>query len=364
MKKNIPLLIIVFLIVFQNCNQTKIGDNPQTIVLAGKIDNYDPNWQVIVGVNKIGLVPELMTAKTDIAGNFVATFESYVPLDVSISYKTFFWVLLHPGDSLFVKFDGKCNDRFELLKTVDFKGDADMTNRYAAIFQKMYFSNEIYYDWDKKRRAVKEYDVDQYLQYLDTLRQKNKNIYNQFVAENHPDDESKKWAKLFSEKDYYHYLGWYANNRRQMNLDHRWKVPKGFYDSLCTRLPIEPSMLIGAYLINDFSEVFEHYVNDRLKDRETGFRWFVSPEGKLDGSPAIVDSIQIFGTIEFVSDPLLRQIMLTMIFDRHFEKRNIAVYEQYLDVANKYIMEPFLKEPLTQKYLRVKQKIENCSTCP
>ena len=73
----------------------------------------------------------------------------------------------------------------------------------------------------------------------------------------------------------------------------------------------------------------------------------------------IFDSINIFTTIEVVSDPLLLQMMLTEIFDKRFEKQDITAYEQFRDVVDTYIKEPFLKEPLHQKYLQTKSRIEN-----
>lgn len=68
---------------------------------------------------------------------------------------------------------------------------------------------------------------------------------------------------------------------------------------------------------------------------------------------------KVYSTIELVRDSLLRQIILTEIFDKQFENQNIVVFEQYRDVADEYIKEPFLKEPLLQKYLQTKSRIEN-----
>ena len=123
----------------------------------------------------------------------------------------------------------------------------------------MYFSDELYTDWGKKANAVKEYDTDQYTQYLDTVKQKSKEIHDRFVAENRPDAESEKWAQLFGEESYYQYLAWYASEHRianKMGWDNDWDVPKGFYDSLLNRLPIEPSMFISAYALSSFSNKF------------------------------------------------------------------------------------------------------------
>ena len=358
MKVKLSIFIVIVLFFFPNCVRTKKQDG-ETIIVAGKIDHFNPMWPVIICVNKIGFTPELITAETDSAGNFKASFESYIPLDIWVTYKTNFLATLYPGDSLFIQFDGRCNHSPELLESIVFGGDAAERNRNVAIFQKMYFSNEIYWNWDKKKKAVKEYNVDQYLQYLDTMKQTCHDIYEQFVAENNPDEASKKWAKMFSEKDFYHYLGWYVHNRKQANITERndiWDVPEGFYDGLCNHLPIERSMLMSAFVINDFADVFVRYVYDQLRDRSNELEWHLFPGGVISGPQQIVDSIKIYSVIEFVPDPLLRQIMLAQIFDHHFEKRDVSVYERFRDVADQYIREPFLKEPLNKKFLQTKLK--------
>lgn len=363
MNKTAILLLIATLVIFSNCNHKgNQYDVPQKIIVAGKIDNFDPDREVLITVNNLGVERESIAAKADSAGNFMAIFESYIPVDAWIRYKTNFLILLHPNDSLFVHFDGKHNDRPELLETLRFGGKLAKTNQYTAKFQQMFFSNEIYYNWDKKRKAVKEYDVDQYLQYLDTLQQKSKKIYDQFVAENRPDTESKRWAQLYIEKDYYHFLYWYVSDHRNANnmgWDNPWDVPVGFFDRLSNRLPIDPSMFISAYALRSFSGYYKKYVSDKLRDRATGDGWAILPGASIGGSVPIVDSLVIFSTIEFVTDTLLLQIMLTQNFDREFEKQNISLYEKYRDVADRYIKEPFLKEPLYQRYLQTKMRIEN-----
>jgi len=338
---------------------------PQKITVAGKIDNYDPNEEVIIAVNRLGFWQESILAKMDNDGNFTATFESYIPLNAWVCYKTNFLVLLHPNDSLFMHFDGKFNNRPELLESINFDGDAAKTNQYAAKFQQMYFSNEIYSDWDKKRKAEKEYDTDQYLQYLDTIQQKSTEIYNRFIVENNPDYESRKWALLFIENTYYDNISWYSFKHRQANQmnpdwDNSWHVPKGFYDRLCNRLPLDESMFINADGLFSFHNTFFRYVHDKLKDRETDGLWrFDANREGIIAPVAIRDSVQIFSFIELVPDPLLLQIMLTEFFDQRFNSQDIAAYERFRDVADTYIKEPFLKEPLIQKYIQTKHRKEN-----
>ena len=361
--KKVVLILVGVLVIFSSYSQNgNRYDVPQRITVAGKIDNYDPSRELTVSVNWIGFMQERILTKTDSAGNFIATFESYIPVDAWVGYKTNFQVLLYPGDSLFVHFDGKHNNRPALLASIDFGGNAAKTNLNAAKFQQLYFSNEIYRNDDRNEKAVKEYDTDQYLQYLDTIQQKFKEIYNRFITENHPDDESKKWAQLYIENDYYHDISWYSTKRRQanqmnMDWDNTWNVPAGFYDKLCNRLPIDASMFINSDGLSGFHNTFFRYVDDKLKEK-SGDVWRVSTDDRAVAM-ATFDSIRFFSTIEFVPDPLLLQIMLTEFFDQRFRRQNIATYERFRDVADTYIKEPFLKEPLFQKYLQTKHRIEN-----
>lgn len=366
MKKLIPLFLTVIITFFASCNR-KYGKFPQTIIIAGKIDHYNPNWKVNISVNRIGFKLESIIAKTDSAGNFMATFESYIPLDAWITYKSNFLVLLHPGDSLFVRIDGNNNDLSDILESLKFSGDRAKTNQYAVKFQQMYFTNEIYYNWDKKLKAVQAYDADQYVQYLDTLQHHWQQLYELFVLENQPDKESKIWAQALVYKDYYHYLGWYAHNRRLFRdggQNDTWNVPKGFYDRLTKRFPVDPSMFTGAYVLSDFSGVLKHYVYEQLRDRETFGEWYLTPEGELSGNPTVVDSIKIFSIIKFVSDPIMLQMMLTAFFDDKFDDSDIMAFDQYRDVIESCIKEPFLKDPLWRKYYDTRQKIYNIQPPP
>ena len=364
MNKTALLLCIATLAIFSNCNKTENKyDKPQKITVTGKIDNYDPNRQVTLSVFRIGLgLPrESIVANTDSTGNFIATFESYIPVDAWIVYKTGFSVLLHPNDSLFVHFDGKYDDKVELLKFLNFSGDASKTNQYAVKFQQMY-SDQFSFDWNKHQKAMKEYDTNQYIQYLDTVLQQQKKIYDQFVAENRPDDESKRWAHLFIEDFYYQNFCSYANNHRRLNNmgnDIIWDVPKGFYDVLCNRLPIAESMFISAQVLSGFPVMFGNYVDYKLKDKDPDL-WRIHPEdSRIFRSGINYDSLRIFSAIEFLPDPLLSQISLAQFFDNKFRFQDIVAYEQFRDLVDAHITEPFLKEPLEQKYFQVKQRIEN-----
>ena len=362
MKKRILLFFTVSIVIFSSCKpKNQYSDIPQKITIAGKIDNHTSDKYITLWLHRIGFEREQLLVSPDSVGNFIAIFESYIPLDIWVDFK--FALLLHPGDSLFVQFDEQKYNNLELLlESVVFGGDAAETNQYAAKFQQLYFSNnnKHAYDFAERYNASKEYDADQYLQYLDGRRLYYKDMYDRFVTENQPDDESKKWAMLMIENDYYGKLVRYADEHRnanKMESDDTWDVPKGFYDNLCDFFPIEPSMFINAYALSNFCDDFNKYIRDKMKYKETDGTWAILSPTHI--ATLNYDSLMIFNNIEFVTDPLLLQIGLTLIFAQAIEKHDIEVYERFRDIADTYIKEPYLKEPLYQKYLQVKLKIEN-----
>jgi len=340
MRKIIPLWLTVFITFFSNSNVmgNQYGNVPQKITVAGKIENYDPNQKIDLYANRIGFDPERIVTKTDSVGNFVATFDSYIPLDAWVYYKKtlLFLVLLHPGDSLFIQFDGKYDDQLELLKSVDFRGNRANANRYATIFQQMFYSDKnLQYDWFEDSKSIKDYNKNQYLQFLDTLQQKGNKLYDKFVAENNPDEESKKWAQLFVENAFYQNFDFYLYHNRKAGtkLDTTWTV---FYDRLCNALPVEPSKYISASSLWYLSKNLYSYIQNKFSDRE------------------------LLSAIENFPDSLMRQIMLTTYFNNDLEyEQSIVRYELDHDIADKYIKETFLKEPLLQKYFQIKSRIEN-----
>ena len=97
-----------------------------------------------------------------------------------------FLILIHPGDSIYVEFYGKQQNSPDFLKTIKFSGSATQTNQHAAAFQYMFEPYRSYYDGAAKMRAVKNYDLEKFMLYLDTLKLKSKLIFDKFVSEYSP----------------------------------------------------------------------------------------------------------------------------------------------------------------------------------
>jgi len=362
MNKIIILFAVPILVSCSIENEPK-DQFPQEVIIAGKVTNYDPdNTEINISVNRPGFEQEAIYTNLDSLGNFSFSFKSYIPTDVWLDYKMNFLVLTHPGDSIYINFDGSSWSRPTILETVKFNGDAAETNQDAAIFQKMYFSNTLYTDWDAKAKAVKEYDADEYITYLDTVKQKGKELFEQFVADVSPNEETKIWALTYIEEDYYNDLALYPeSHRRENNLKwNEWDVPFTYYDPLLNRFPIKESMFISGFALMDFINRYQYfYVRNNLWNEDANHKYKAENGYIKVPSPAIFDSLNVYSIIKYTPDTLMRQLVLTDLFRFSLENYGIDLYEDYKDIVNKYILEPFLKEPLVQMYNQAKARLDH-----
>jgi thiol-disulfide isomerase/thioredoxin len=360
--RNIGILIACLLLTTTGFAHQGDFSTPKKVIIAGKVNNLTPdNHELKIYVHKLGFGQDEIHARADSLGNFQASFETYTPTDVWILYKTNFLVLVYPGDSIHVEFDGQPNQRPHVLETIRFTGDRAKTNHDAARFQSMFFSNPFYYDFNAKNRAKETYDVDRYLLYLDTVQQRINEIYNNFMVEVDPDSIVRIWAKTFIEQNYYDELSWYPMYYLRANdlQSGEWAVPDNYYDALLTRLPIEENMFVSGYAMMGFINRFHYnYSRSKIWEEEQN-KQYRTPEGHITGTAEIMDSLHIYGIIKYTPDTLLRQMVLTEYFQQIINSSGIRLYERNKNIVDEYIVEPFLREPLLKLYTEVKDRIEN-----
>jgi thiol-disulfide isomerase/thioredoxin len=359
-KKTFALLALLMAMIF--CmGDVMANTTPQKVTITGKISNYDQTIPFTLLVNRLGMGNESANVIIDNDGNFHASFNIYISSDVWVTYRTNFLVLVNPKDNLSINFDGSTSNRPTLLSTIKFGGDNAKTNQFIAKFQEMYYSNEIYTDWNKKNKAVKELEPEKYLKYNDTIRQIEKSIYKRFVNEYSPNEISRQWASFFIEDGYYSNIAYYPADYITANiksLPKTWDVPQDYFSKLAERLPIYSSNLKNTYSLNSYASEFLNYVIDKLKTSHQE-NWGVTFDGRLIAPTAIYDSLKIYNILKYVPDPLLKGIMLTAHFNQQFDKQNIAIYEKYKTIVEKHIKQPFLSIPLYNKYVETKKRINN-----
>lgn len=363
MKMN-KLIFLAAVFLFAGC--TKQQENkyqiPKTVTITGNVLNLSPEKNEIdFIVNRPGFSSDTYSTKPDSLGNFLVKFESYTPTDVWVQYKMNFLVLIKPGDSINIIFDGSLDTRPEILKSVKYSGNSAKLNHDAAVFQMMYYSNSFFNDLDAKKTAIKKYGPQMYTKYLDTMKHLGYALFDKFDSEAEPGKDAKIWARTYIEEDYYEALALYPMLHKMYNQlpPGKWDVPPGYYDPLKTRFPINDKMLISGFALSNFIQQYHiNYTFKRLT-KEKFLNKYTTSTGSLNVPKKMMDSLRVFSVLKNTSDELMRQMELTFLFATGLETNEITFFEKYSPVIEKYIKEPFLKEPLIEKYIKVKDWNEN-----
>jgi hypothetical protein len=270
MKKNINLAFLLITIILFSCNNENSNQIPEKVILSGKVLNHTSEIKnIFLSINRPGLGPLQVYTKIDSEGFFSTSFELYIPTDAWLRYKTNFLVLLHPGDSIYVEFDGLLNNKPDILKTIRFGGDAKIVNSEAAILQKMYFSHSIYTDRKSEEYAVKNYNLTQYCQHLDSTRIQTDNILNNFIAHENPCSETKFWAASFLNYKYYDRLAIYPyDHARANNLGYNLRdIPDNYIKRISEIPPLSKKSLLSGYAWQIYSNRYLFmYIDKKHKE--------------------------------------------------------------------------------------------------
>lgn len=363
MKKILTLLLITILL---SCNQEKTDQckTPKKVIVAGKIINFNKKKpDVKLYVNKIGANQTEIYTKADSLGNFQFSFETYIPTDVWLDYKMNFLVLTNPGDSIYVEFDGKHRRRPKILESIKFSGDAAKTNQDAAKFQHKYFSNPLYTDRETKEKIIKESDLETFKIYLDTLQNTIDNFYIEFVAKVKPNEEVKTWAKTYLENDFSYQHVSYPDGHRFYNKlsEKEWDVPFNYYEPLKEKTKISTSEFISGYATSGLTDHFLYYY--MYKKLRSDNEKIISKNGGISNiSDKIKDSLIVDSMLKYTTKSLRRQLVFSKTIHQYFDEMNVHFFEKNKNLIESTVTEPFLIEPLLEKYHQVKEHLNNPKT--
>ena len=350
-------ILIYFVVSKREPIQKQNFDKANKVVIAGRVLNSDPKKPFIeIYINKVGFDQKKITADLDSAGVFVGNFESYIPTDIWLLYTANFLVLTHPGDSIYVTFDGSKEDRPQILETIKFDGDAARTNKDAGIFQQMYYSSSLFpyaneETWKKQQIIIKSHNPKEYKQYMDSIRKECRKFYKKFVSQCSPNEETKSWVKFNLEINYLKELHTYSRIHFGSEIG---AAPISYYNFFKKHPHINENILICGSALSSFTN-FYHYgyvINNALSENKQ-----YPPKSKLPDR--YWDSIEVFGILKHTPDIYLRQMVLTEYFTQKMEAVKVEQFEKYKNILDEYITEPYLKEPLIERYNNIKQQIDN-----
>ncbi len=356
--RNAFCFIIILLAV--SCSSKENALTPKETRITGKILNPEIDLpKITLYVDRIGFQAEKISSSIDKNGNFAFVFNSYIPTDAWIMYNSNFTVLTHPGDSIYLVFDGSKKERLEILKTIKFGGDLVSQNEQAKAFQLLYYTERTIEHYLKIYDADKKCNENQFKTFMDSIHYEDARLYEKFVSNETPSIEVATWAKTIIDLDYYKNLLMYPSIHRTTNnlKSSDWKASDEYFeflksmppmDSLCKSSSFSVMSYVNWYGGTLFNEIlyFENKTYFDSKDSVKNYR-------------AIMDSINFYGIIERTKDPLLRQLALTEMLSQNLNVFYTKYFENYKSEIDNYIKEPFLKEPLNDQYQKTLDRLNS-----
>jgi thiol-disulfide isomerase/thioredoxin len=348
MKLKFILILIIIAIPYQG-NSMIIKTTNTYVVLMGKVINQRSfissdlitAYTVKRGYSKL----TNFSAEIDSSGVFRLIIDWKYAGTVRLSYKdSYFNAIIHPGDSLFVVID---NNAIGLGNFVRFFGDAaDINNQLYTFTYGLDSINKNYHFFEM-------FKSDSALKVIHTSDLFHKEIVkykDDFFKKYNPDYELRAWIDCEIVYQYTSSLFLYPNNHCILNnLSLKdFDFGNGYY-SFIDSIP----KLKTDYLIN--SEAMRYFINYYL-----GFfiRTMVLESNNWNWNDPNEDSLIIDGIKKYSKhDGLLRQLMLTELFNWKFDDLDTAFYSNNLNVLRQYVNEPFLNESLTNQFTELKKAI-------
>lgn len=354
MRSVIGILLLFLLAKAGIAYPTSPRQSAEPVVISGKVTSPKEGSSIKLAINRVGFPQEELICPLDAAGSFSFEFTAFVPTDAWVDYQTNFLILVHPGDSIYMEFDGATGDRVTVLKSVIFKGDASTVNKSAALFQQVYFASQVNkYDYFKSENRIKNSTPSEYIEYCDSLRKVAIDFQEAFVKKEKPGSEVSTWSRLFIEENYYSNVKFYPDRHREVLGLKRseWDVPANYYDFLLNYYDIKQS-LISGYAIDGYISAYTYrYIGGKAQRDIAALNRSMSREQQ--------DSMLIQYIVRYSKDPITKEISLCYFLNNLLEESATGTVEKNLRIADANITQPFLREPLFEKYSKKKKETKN-----
>lgn len=346
MKKFIIILSVLSLYSCKKEQKTKVDIvQHKSVTINVKVKNY--NLQDSITSVSAYYYDNILNQKSydfdiDKEGNFVATLDINHQQDINIYYKNWITLLVEPGDSISISFDGDHKTTIDLYSNIEISGDAVSINKDFFTFLKEDTALDNYLE------RIQKLEPDTYIPYHDSIFNVRKQYINHFIASQPDIDQAlKDW--LFVEKELVpaNYLIVFPMNYRMFNPQKAKsaKYDENFYNSLS-----QISELGNEHLINSKVSTFgNHYLfHYSQKIRPFGVKM----------EQRVVDSLTLRRIIEDNKDNLfLAQLAINDKIKSSLEAKKVDFINREKQLLNELYQNSSLKDPIFDKYEMVKVQL-------
>src|SRR5690606_7696091 len=346
--KSIVLLIVIFTIL--SCTKKNVYNEKEQVVITGKIHKYNgKNAKLNFIYSQPGVNESTELIEIDSTGYFELRFYGYIPLDAMLLEKTTFAninFIYHPGDSIHIEFEAK-NKEIELLKTINYSGSRAKTNNQINNFRILREENNLGYGAINQAKSYEKKVADFILE-MNSVKEKQLNLYKTFVEKHKPSNDVKNWAALYTLETYYYFLDMYGLKNKNL--------PNKYFDYNNEILPITMDKLICWKIVeNRISSSIQLNLFPRFAEQNSNIDILTYLTDKTTTS----DSLFINFVHENYTDNLQRQLILSGIYKRLISMNSLESYQRNRLRLEKEISTPFISFPLQENYNKTQILINN-----
>jgi len=347
------VLIIALLITLIGCSRAKspIGETSEPVTISGAVRNYSPGLnprQITAEFYEYGtgnLITYISKIKND--SSFTIKLKLYLPQTIWLNYNKRFDVIIHPGDSLFIEIDASKINNIDFLNSLNFHGNNSKSNRNLCEYLTSLNNEHPHYTSD----ITFTLSPNIYKAKWDSIRSCLLKHRKTFIKENKSTKEVKTWTFYNIEAIYLNSLLIYSVTRQRFDSERKrvvWDLPVDYYDFIENVPEINMQSLVYPGITGFINTYKNLYLFTKLYNEN------------IEKNPHVnADSIMISEIIKMKEGNLFSQLLLIEQFSKKLDSYSIPEFELYLDTINKYITEPFLKEPLINSYIKRKNNYEN-----
>lgn len=356
-------LIFTLILFLASCN-SKVEDlkpvqlTTESVFITGKILNPTPENNTITVYENDILSGDQKShlSLVDSSGDFQMKLNLYNSKDVLVRYvNNSFPLIVHPNDSIHIVFDAdKISDKDKLAKTIQFSGSASVENSKLIAFHSEI--SKISIPLQQYRQYEKEKYPTDFIAIPDSLRTVRKEVANEFIQQG-VSNELKEWMGNDVDFDYYNWLARYPQNHARFNeLDKDTVVPSSFYDFM--NIEVSREYLHNSKFIDFVSRYRFGRINAFSKKYSTSSFIGYLLEGKDNTyfGNSTAQEIEVINDI--TKDKFLKEILIARCLFDCLDRREIAEFEKHYSLFNKIVHEPFLREPLINKYVETRKHFE------
>jgi len=336
------IYLCIFLVLAFGCSRRQTANNTVThTVISGHVKNLDvyPNTKAFT-VEIIDFRGEktVITDSLKSDGTFKLEFELFVAQDIDIQ-PIVGRIIAHPGDSIHLYLD------FKDIGNVKFTGDAQQSNKQLEEYLNSNYSGDKFFASETEEFLTSDSEKHDFMSYkvlCDSLKNVMVNKRNDYIKEEKPNEEIRKWSISYINIQYYESLLLYPLSNSKIENENI--IPPAEYYTFLDS--------VG----NVFNDVLLNSDGYKLLSVYSAAIWNNKTKSIKRDSSQILFMNEIIKTVKI---DIFKQMLIGNFYYNFLTLNSLEFFENNKAFFDAYVHEPFIKIPLENYYQSVKRDTEN-----